>query len=89
LNKQSLTADKGWSSSLAVRQGVNNSTPKKIRLLRNVTRGLRRILWNDLGNGEWMLGKPNGRVLVEWIHIAVDSDQWRALVNTVTNLRVP
>jgi len=26
LNKQSLTADKGWSSSLGVGRGVNNSS---------------------------------------------------------------
>jgi hypothetical protein len=26
---------------------------------------------------------------VEWIDMAHDSDQWRALVNTVLNLRVP
>jgi hypothetical protein len=26
---------------------------------------------------------------VDWMDIAQDSDQWRALVNTVLNLRVP
>jgi hypothetical protein len=26
---------------------------------------------------------------VDWIHLAQDSDQWRAVVNTVMNLRVP
>jgi hypothetical protein len=25
----------------------------------------------------------------DWIDIALDMDQWRALVNTVLNLRVP
>jgi hypothetical protein len=26
---------------------------------------------------------------VEWIHLAQDKNQWRTLVNTVKNLRVP
>jgi len=26
---------------------------------------------------------------VDWIHVAQDMDQWKALVNTVMNLRVP
>ena len=34
LNKQSRTADKGWSSSLGVGRGADNSSPLKI-LLRN------------------------------------------------------
>jgi hypothetical protein len=25
----------------------------------------------------------------DWIHLAQDGDRWRALVNTVMNLRVP
>jgi len=30
-----------------------------------------------------------GWKVMENIHLAQDSDQWRALVNTVMNLRVP
>jgi hypothetical protein len=26
---------------------------------------------------------------IDWIYLAEDRDQWRALVNTVTNLQVP
>jgi hypothetical protein len=35
----------------------------------------------DLGEIEW-----DG---MDWIHLAQDRDQWRALMNTVMNLRVP
>jgi hypothetical protein len=39
----------------------------------NINMNLREILWDGM----------------EWIDQAQDRDQWRALVNTVMNLRVP
>jgi hypothetical protein len=40
-----------------------------------------------LGNfrGRWVIGHEG----IDWIHVAQDRDQWRALLITVTNLRVP
>jgi hypothetical protein len=61
-------------------------------LLRNVTEGLGigRILWNDLGNEKWVRDlREMGCEGVDWIHVVQDRDQWRAVVNTVMNLRVP
>jgi hypothetical protein len=39
----------------------------------NTIMDLREIVWDGVG----------------WMHLAHDRDQWRALVNTVMNLRVP
>jgi hypothetical protein len=39
----------------------------------NIKINLRDIGWDDM----------------DWIDLAQDKDQWRALVNTVMNLRVP
>jgi hypothetical protein len=49
---------------------------------------------------EILVGKPEGRYHSEnnikmdlreigWMHVVQDRDQWRTLVNTVMNLRVP
>jgi hypothetical protein len=43
------------------------------RLVDNIKIDLREIEWNG----------------VDWIDLAQDKDQWRALLNTVMNLRVP
>jgi hypothetical protein len=53
--------------------------------------------------GKRLLGRPRRRWednnkmdvikigwnVVDWIHLSQDRDQWRTLVNVVTNLRVP
>jgi hypothetical protein len=43
------------------------------RWVDNIKMGLREIGWDGM----------------DWIHLAQNRDQWGALVNTVTNLRVP
>jgi hypothetical protein len=43
------------------------------RLVDNIKMNLREIGWD----------------CIDWIDLAQDRDQWRALVNTVMNLRVP
>jgi hypothetical protein len=35
---------------------------------------------------EWILGRLAGGI--EWVQLVQDRDRWRALVNTVMNLRV-
>jgi hypothetical protein len=45
----------------------------KLRWVNNIKMDLREIGWDSM----------------DWIDLAQDRDQWRALVNTVMNLRVP
>ena len=96
-NKQSRAADNGWSSSLEVGRGANNSSPSKLVLLRNryicLVFGLI-LLCNRLnGKGSWVLVKDgsseSGMGSMEWTDLAQDKDRWLALVKAVMNFRVP
>jgi hypothetical protein len=55
------------------REGKRPLGKPRRRLVDNIKMDLREIEWD-------------GR---DWIELAQDRDQWRALVNTVMNLRVP
>jgi hypothetical protein len=61
------------------RDGQNNGNTNKLRNI--ICVGYIEYIRMDLGEIGW-----NG---VDWIDLAQDRDQWRALVNTVMNLRVP
>jgi hypothetical protein len=62
LNNQLLTADYGWSSSLGIGCGANNSSQYKLALLRNKYTCLRPglILWYALSNGKETRDLVNG-----------------------------
>jgi hypothetical protein len=58
------------------------------------------VFWLENPKGSYHfenLGIDNGRMdvrgigweVVDWMHVAQDRDQWRAVVNTVMNLWVP
>jgi hypothetical protein len=71
--------------------GLTTHHLKKINFLRTIDTSLGpgRILWiNDPSYGIWNLGEV-GWGDVDWIGLAQDRNRWRALVNSVLNLRVP
>jgi hypothetical protein len=43
----------------------------------------------DVGLHGEVIFREIGWEVLDWIHVAQDRDQWRALVNTVMKLRVP
>jgi hypothetical protein len=47
--------------------------------------GRPRRRWKNNENGPWEIGWKG----MDWIHLAQDKEQWRALVNTVMNVSVP
>jgi hypothetical protein len=49
--------------------------------------GRPRRRWED--NIRMDLREIGWKRVVDWLHLAQDRDQWRAVVNTVMNLRVP
>jgi len=78
LNKQSRTTDKGWSSSLGVRRGANNSSPQKRIMLQNgqrvslgpglILQGYTGFWWGYLREGDY-LDDPgvDGRIILRRI----------------------
>jgi hypothetical protein len=71
-NKQSRTADKGWSSSLGVWRGADNCSPLKLTLLRNIHKA----------------SDPDCYFGMDWIELAQYRDRCRTFVNAVMNLRI-
>ena len=64
MNMQPRTSDKGWSSSLGVGRGVDNSSPKYLVLLWNLNTCIRSALipWYDLS---WLrIGADGGHLWV-------------------------
>jgi hypothetical protein len=74
----------GHMARMQVVRGACNITVGRPEGRRSLGRPRRR--WED--NTEMDL-REIGFGDVDWIHLAQDRDRWRALVNTVMNLRVP
>jgi hypothetical protein len=85
MNKQSRTMTRGGPPTWKLDEVLRTPHRKKLITLQSIQRsfGIKLILRYDLkldgGGGDG----------IDWIDLAEDRDRWRAVVNTVTNLRVP
>jgi hypothetical protein len=78
LNKRLRTADKGWSSSLGVGWGANNSS-----LILTLLRSKHNSLVTRL------IFRYNLKRSMDWIDLAQDRERRRAFVNAVMNILFP
>ena len=97
LNKQSRTAEKGWSSSLGVGRPFKKLPCYKLSKLPRTWTG---FWWGNLRERDhmedpvtdgriilkWIFRKQDGGM--DWIDLARNSERWWALVNAVMNLRI-
>jgi hypothetical protein len=90
-NKQSRTADRGWSSSLGIGLGLTTPHHKLLICYETGTTASDKDGFFDTTQAPknvhdiWQLAGGGGE---EWIQLAQDRDRWRAVVNGVMNLRV-
>jgi hypothetical protein len=78
LNKQSWTADKGWSCSLNIGRVLTERKKHCTKCHR-----VPRTSIDSLARGEVQkeIYTETGREDVDWIHLAQDRDHWRAVMN--------
>jgi hypothetical protein len=53
--------------------------------MEDVTRKLRHRWKDNMKMDLWEIGWEG----MDWVHLAQDRDQWRAVMNTVMSLRIP